>query len=81
MLKTGATFTVTGVNDDPVITPAAPTTATEDVTYTYSPTATDVDGDSLTWSLPSAPADMTIDSGTGAIFWTPTEGVLPPQES
>ncbi len=74
-----ATFdnvTATIPNNPPVITSTAPTTATEETLYTYNPTATDADANTLTWSLSNAPAGMTINASTGAIAWTPTEGVL-----
>ncbi len=38
--------------------------------YTYQTTASDPDGDSLKYSLGSAPAGMTIDSGSGLVQWT-----------
>ncbi|MGA1868141.1 MAG: Ig-like domain-containing protein, partial [bacterium] len=69
------TISVTPVNDPPVITSEAPTTATEDEMYTYNPTALDVDDVNLTWSLSTAPEGMSID-GAGKISWTPGEGVL-----
>src|SRR5690606_16027368 len=67
------TITVGGVNDAPVITSAAVTTASEDVAYQYGVTADDIDGDTLSWSLTQAPAGMNIDAATGVISWTPTE--------
>lgn len=71
--------TVTPVNDAPQITSSAPTTATEDTLYQYTVAVTDPDdannGTDLGWSLPSAPAGMSI-SPTGLISWTPGEGVL-----
>ncbi|MEN8246635.1 MAG: tandem-95 repeat protein, partial [Thermodesulfobacteriota bacterium] len=60
----------------PVISPKnAGTSATEDVTYTYNPSATDGDDDPLTWSLSGAPEGMSFDTSSGAISWTPGEGV------
>ena len=72
------TITINPINDAPVITSTSPTTATEDIMYIYKPTAKDVDlpGDTLTWSLESAPPGMTVDSVTGQIVWTPGEGVI-----
>ncbi len=67
-------ITVTPVNDAPVITSTAPTTATEDELYTYEVTAVDVDSDSLTYRLEAIPSGMEIDGNI--ITWTPTEGVL-----
>ncbi|MGA1823315.1 MAG: Ig-like domain-containing protein [bacterium] len=69
-------ITINPINDAPVITSQAPTTATEDETYTYNATALDIDNDSLIWSLSTAPDGMSIDSSTGAITWTAGEGVL-----
>ncbi|MCB1555584.1 MAG: tandem-95 repeat protein [Xanthomonadales bacterium] len=39
--------------------------------YRYAATATDPDGDAIVWSLPSSPADMTVDAATGEVLWTP----------
>ncbi len=38
-------------------------------TYTYDVNATDVDGDTLTYSLTNKPNGMVIDSSTGEITW------------
>lgn len=69
------TITVGATNDAPEITSEAPVTATEDEEYTYAPTAADIDGDTLTWSLSQSPAGMAINPETGAISWTPANGV------
>ena len=69
------TLTVGATNDAPVITSTAPTAATEDEQYTYAPAANDPDGDTLSWSLTQSPASMTISPATGAIAWTPANGV------
>ncbi|WP_369983893.1 Ig-like domain-containing protein [Thalassolituus sp.] len=69
------TILVGATNDAPEITSEAPLSATEDVQYTYEPAATDIDGDSLTWTLSQSPAAMEINPDTGAISWTPTNGV------
>jgi hypothetical protein len=70
-------FTVTVAADptahNPVITSVPVTTATYGVAYSYQVTATDVDGGPLTFSLPTAPAGMTIDANSGLISWTPTK--------
>ncbi|MEC8444326.1 MAG: Ig-like domain-containing protein [Pseudomonadota bacterium] len=68
-------MTVTAVNDLPVITSAAITSATEGEVYSYVPTATDVENDTLTWNVGTAPAAMTVNSTTGELTWTPEEGV------
>ena len=72
------TISVNDTNDAPIITSVAPTTATEDDTYSYQVDVTDADdannGTDLTFSLPIAPAGMTV-STTGLITWTPANGV------
>jgi hypothetical protein len=65
------TIAVTNVNDAPVISTTAPTAAEVGKAYSYDADATDDDGDTLSWSLVSGPADMTIDASTGAVSWTP----------
>ncbi len=67
--------TVASVNDAPVAS-AAPATTDEDVAVTVIPTAGDVDGDALTWSLDAsaAPAHGTLsgfDALTGTVIYTP----------
>ncbi|MDU0113606.1 tandem-95 repeat protein [Psychrosphaera aquimarina] len=66
------------INDSPQITSSAPTNATEDILYTYSPTVVDLDdvnnGSDLIWTLTDEPAGMVI-SSTGEVTWTPLEGV------
>ena len=64
-------ITVNPVNDAPIITSSAVLTANVDELYNYTVVATDIDDVSLTFSLDTAPAGMTIDSGTGLISWTP----------
>ena len=67
--------TVNQTNTVPAINPIADQSATEDSAFNYSVTVTDLDGansDSLTYSLTSSPAGMTINAATGAISWTPT---------
>jgi len=67
-----ATINVTAVADAPVVTSTALTTATQDGVYSYELNASDVEGDSLTWSGNSLPAwlelvsdSSTIDIATG----------------
>ncbi|MGB5396904.1 MAG: putative Ig domain-containing protein, partial [Gammaproteobacteria bacterium] len=70
---------VTATNDPPSITSTAPTTATEDVQYSYTVGVSDIDdtnnGTDLTFSLSNQPAGMVV-STMGVITWTPLEGVL-----
>ncbi len=60
-------------NASPTITSTPPTTARVNTPYSYQMTATDSDGDPLTYSLITKPAGMTINSSTGLITWTPTQ--------
>jgi hypothetical protein len=67
------TINVANTNDDPTITSSAIILATEDTLYSYDVDADDEDsGDTLTYSLTTAPSGMSIDSATGLISWTPT---------
>ncbi|NLX56889.1 MAG: tandem-95 repeat protein, partial [Planctomycetaceae bacterium] len=66
-------ITVANTNDPPTITSTPVTSATEDSAYRYDVNATDPDvGDTLTYSLTTAPSGMTINASTGLISWTPT---------
>ena len=58
------TITVTAVNDPPAFTSTAPTAGTEGVLYTYTATATDPDGDTLTFAAPTRPAWLTLSGAT-----------------
>ena len=66
------TITVSESNHAPVITSSPPTSPIKDEPYSYDVNATDSDGDTLTYSLPTKPSGMTINSSTGMINWTPT---------
>lgn len=59
----------TPVNRPPVITSAAPLSAQEDIAYSYQVSATDPNGDAITFNLVQAPTGMQL---TGSrISWTP----------
>ena len=58
-------------NNAPVFTSTAPTNAVEAVQYTYQATATDADGDLLSWVLVTSPAGMTVNA-SGLVTWTPS---------
>jgi len=67
-----ATVTITEcINTAPVIDnlPAIDQKVDKDQTYTYDVDATDIDEDTLTYSLTTKPNGMTIDSLTGEITW------------
>jgi RHS repeat-associated protein/uncharacterized repeat protein (TIGR01451 family) len=64
-------------NSAPAIVSTPVATAATGVRYTYAAQAADPDaGDVLTFSLPAAPAGMTIDPASGLIQWTPAAGQL-----
>tara|TARA_B100001287_G_C22686214_1_gene533814 strand:+ start:1202 stop:2962 length:1761 start_codon:yes stop_codon:yes gene_type:complete len=52
------------INNPPQFDSVAPTTATEDVLYTYTPQVSDPDGDSLTITAPTLPGWLTFDGTT-----------------
>jgi len=60
-------------NSSPSITSAAITTADPVLDYTYDADARDTDGDSVTWSLATKPAGMTIDTNTGVVSWAQSD--------
>lgn len=63
----------------PSITSPPPTTATEGSLYHYPVTASDADGDALSYSLDVAPAGMSIDALSGLISWMPGSEQTGPQ--
>lgn len=68
-----AAFAVVDVNRPPRITSSPVTNAFEVTPYGYQVQAEDPDRDALRFSLPNAPEGMTIDPGTGLIFWNPVQ--------
>ena len=64
-------LTITAVNDAPAITSTPFGNATQDALYQTDVDATDVDGDSITYSLTTKPDGMTINTEMGLISWTP----------
>ena len=70
---------VNEVNVEPVLPVQTNRTINELVTLTVTNTAADADLPSniLTYSLLASPAGMTINSASGVISWTPTEGQGP----
>ncbi|MDX2343999.1 MAG: Ig-like domain-containing protein, partial [Acidimicrobiia bacterium] len=65
--------TVTPVNDAPtLVTPSSLSLDELDVA-TFIATASDVEGDTLRFSLSGAPAGASIDSANGTFAWTPAE--------
>jgi len=65
------TINVVPINDPPVLDPVSDQTVNEGQLLTFTLTATDLEGDTLTFSSPNLPAGATLDSLTGAFSWTP----------
>jgi hypothetical protein len=64
---------VENVNDQPTIISTPVLTAKEEIVYTYTVQAEDVDSaDILTYELAINPSGMQINSSSGIISWTPT---------
>ncbi|HQH36618.1 MAG TPA: Ig-like domain-containing protein, partial [Anaerolineaceae bacterium] len=75
------TITVTDINDAPVLDPIPNPSGGEETLITFTATASDQDGDALTFSLTDGtagdvPAGASITAG-GVFTWTPTEAQGP----
>jgi len=72
-------ITVQDANNPPVIEPIEPKTVKEGETLAFNVSATDPDGDPITYSLEPIrdkvyPADATLEETNGAFEWTPSTG-------
>jgi hypothetical protein len=70
-VTSSATAAVTNVNDAPTISGTPAATVAEDTLYSFTPAATDVDGDTLTFSITNKPDWATFSTSTGALTGTP----------
>ncbi|MGE4319524.1 MAG: DUF1566 domain-containing protein [Deferribacterales bacterium] len=61
-------------NNAPVIS-GTPTTYQKVGTYSFAPTATDADGNQLTWYIMNKPSWATFDTSTGKLSGTATAGI------
>ncbi len=68
--------TDTTVNQPPAISGAPATSVTVDQLYSFTPQASDPDGDTLTFSVMNAPAWSSFDSSAGTLSGTPGIGDL-----
>jgi uncharacterized repeat protein (TIGR01451 family) len=66
-----ATTTVTAANQAPVLSPIGNQTVTLGDTLNFTVSATDLDGDNLSFSLPNPLAGATIEASSGELSWTP----------
>jgi hypothetical protein len=62
---------VTAANRAPTISGTPGTAVMQGTSYTFTPTASDPDGNTLTFSITNAPAWATFDTATGRLFGTP----------
>ena len=65
--------TVTNVNDAPVLASIPDDSIPEMLLFQFDASATDIDGDTLTFSLIGAPDGASIGPVTGEFSWTPSE--------
>ncbi|MBV1907825.1 MAG: tandem-95 repeat protein, partial [Kangiellaceae bacterium] len=70
------TITVNAINDAPEIGGTPASSVVQDNLYSFTPTASDVDGDSLTFSVLNAPSWTTFNTGDGTLSGTPTNANL-----
>ncbi|CAH9050682.1 Virginiamycin B lyase [Pseudoalteromonas holothuriae] len=66
---------VDSVNDRPVISGTPSTSVDEDQVYRFTPRASDIEGDTLTFSIQNQPTWADFDATTGELTGTPTEGL------
>jgi VCBS repeat-containing protein len=65
-------ITVNPVNDIPVLTVSGSQTVAEGSLLTFTISATDIDGDSLSFSASGLPAGASFNAATRTLAWTPT---------
>jgi len=65
---------VNNTNDAPVISGSPATAVNQGVAYSFQPTASDVDGDNLTFSISSRPSWASFNTSTGRLTGTPAAG-------
>jgi hypothetical protein len=61
-------------NHAPTISGSPPTSAQAGQAYSFTPTASDADGDTLSFSISNKPAWATFNASTGQLSGTPTAG-------
>ncbi len=66
------TITVSNVNRAPVLTAIGNKTVNENAALTFTLSATDADGDTLTYSASNLPAGAAFNTGTRVFSWTPS---------
>ena len=71
LIQALADTVITAANDAPTISGTPAATVAEDTLYSFTPAATDVDGDTLTFSITNKPDWATFSTSTGALTGTP----------
>ncbi len=66
--------TVTVANTAPVIGGSPSTMVTAETAYSFTPTASDADGDNLTFSIANQPPGSSFNTSTGNVTGTPDSG-------
>jgi len=66
------TFSTTYVNNPPTISGTPETTVAQDSAYSFTPTASDQDNDTLTFSIVNKPSWASFDSSNGTLSGTPS---------
>ncbi|NOU52353.1 tandem-95 repeat protein [Pseudoalteromonas sp. JBTF-M23] len=66
-------LTVININDAPTISGSPRTSVNERQLYTFTPKASDIDGDKLTFSIANKPAWLSLNTATGALSGTPVQ--------
>jgi RHS repeat-associated protein len=69
-----------GANQPPAFTSTPPSMATVGQLLRYQATATDPDGDPITFDLVTKPAGMAVEPYTGQVVWVPTADESGPQQ-
>ncbi|MBV1908551.1 MAG: tandem-95 repeat protein, partial [Kangiellaceae bacterium] len=65
-------ITINPVDDAPIISGTPATSLTQDSSYLFTPSASDVDGDELSFSIVNAPSWSSFDSVSGSLTGIPT---------
>jgi hypothetical protein len=61
------------LNRTPMVSGTPATSVSTGANYSFTPAATDADGDALVWSISGKPADAVFSPATGSLTWTPDQ--------
>lgn len=64
--------TPVAANTAPTVSGTPQVSAQAGQAWSFAPTATDADGDALTWSISGKPTDATFSTASGQLAWTPS---------